>query len=172
MAIRPIVVLPDKQLRLVSEPIVRVDAGVKALVADMFETMYDAPGVGLAAIQVGVPKRIVTIDATRGDDEKNPIAMINPEIVWESEETVAHEEGCLSIPEYLDMVIRPERVRARFLDVDGKKQEIEADGLLARVIQHEVDHINGVLFIDHLSKLKRDRVVKKYTKAARRIAAE
>ena len=172
MAIRPIVVLPDKQLRLVSEPVVRVDAGVKALVADMFETMYDAPGVGLAAIQVGVPKRIVTIDATRGDDEKNPIAMINPEIVWESEETVAHEEGCLSIPEYLDMVIRPERVRARFLDVDGKKQEIEADGLLARVIQHEVDHINGVLFIDHLSKLKRDRVVKKYTKAARRIAAE
>ena len=172
MAIRPIVVLPDKQLRLVSEPIVRVDAGVKALVADMFETMYDAPGVGLVAIQVGVPKRIVTIDATRGDDEKNPIAMINPEIVWESEETVAHEEGCLSIPEYLDMVIRPERVRARFLDVDGKKQEIEADGLLARVIQHEVDHINGVLFIDHLSKLKRDRVVKKYTKAARRIAAE
>ena len=172
MAIRPIVVLPDKQLRLVSEPVVRVDAGVKALVTDMFETMYDAPGVGLAAIQVGVPKRIVTIDATRGDDEKNPIAMINPEIVWESEETVAHEEGCLSIPEYLDMVIRPERVRARFLDVDGKKQEIEADGLLARVIQHEVDHINGVLFIDHLSKLKRDRVVKKYTKAARRIAAE
>jgi peptide deformylase len=172
MAIRPIIFLPDKQLRLVSEPVARIDKGVKTLVSDMFETMYDAPGVGLAAIQVGVPKRIVTIDATRGDDPKNPIAMINPEIVWESEETTAHEEGCLSIPEYLDMVIRPERVRVRFLDLDGKQQEIDADGLLARVVQHEVDHINGVLFIDHLSKLKRDRVVKKYTKAAKRIAAE
>ncbi|HEX5777290.1 MAG TPA: peptide deformylase [Xanthobacteraceae bacterium] len=172
MAIRPIIFLPDKQLRLVSEPVVKIDKGVKELVADMFETMYDAPGVGLAAIQVGVPKRVITIDATRGDDEKNPIAMINPEIVWESDETIAHEEGCLSIPEYLDMVIRPERVRVRFRDVDGKQQEIEADGLLARVIQHEVDHINGVLFIDHLSKLKRDRVTKKYTKAAKRIAAE
>jgi peptide deformylase len=172
MTIRPIIFLPDKQLRLVSEPVTKVDAGVKALVADMFETMYDAPGVGLAAIQVGVPRRVITIDATRGDDPKNPIAMINPEIVWESDETIAHEEGCLSIPEYLDMVIRPERVKARFLDLEGKQQEIEADGLLARVIQHEIDHINGVLFIDHLSKLKRDRVVKKYTKAAKRIAAE
>jgi peptide deformylase len=172
MTIRPIVFLPDKQLRLVSEPVTKVDAGVKALVADMFETMYDAPGVGLAAIQVGVPRRVITIDATRGDDPKNPIAMINPEIVWESDETIAHEEGCLSIPEYLDMVIRPERVKARFLDLEGKQQEIDADGLLARVIQHEIDHINGVLFIDHLSKLKRDRVVKKYTKAAKRIAAE
>jgi peptide deformylase len=172
MTIRPIVFLPDKQLRLVSEPVTKVDAGVKALVADMFETMYDAPGVGLAAIQIGVPRRVITIDATRGDDPKNPIAMINPEIVWESDETIAHEEGCLSIPEYLDMVIRPERVKARFLDLEGKQQEIDADGLLARVIQHEIDHINGVLFIDHLSKLKRDRVVKKYTKAAKRIAAE
>jgi peptide deformylase len=172
MTIRPIIFLPDKQLRLVSEPVTKVDAGVKALVADMFETMYDAPGVGLAAIQVGVPRRVITIDATRGDDPKNPIAMINPEIVWESDETIAHEEGCLSIPEYLDMVIRPERVKARFLDLEGKQQEIDADGLLARVIQHEIDHINGVLFIDHLSKLKRDRVVKKYTKAAKRIAAE
>jgi peptide deformylase len=172
MAIRPIIFLPDKQLRLVSEPVAKIDKDVKALVADMFETMYDAPGVGLAAIQIGVPKRVITIDATRGDDPKNPIAMINPKIVWESDETIAHEEGCLSIPEYLDMVIRPERVKARFLDESGKEQEIEADGLLARVIQHEIDHINGVLFIDHLSKLKRDRVVKKYTKAAKRIAAE
>lgn len=172
MAIRPIIVLPDKQLRLVSEPVAKIDAKVKELVADMFETMYDAPGVGLAAIQVGVPTRVITIDATRGDDEKDPIAMINPEIVWTSDETVAHEEGCLSIPEYLDMVIRPERVKARFLDLEGRQQEIDADGLLARVIQHEVDHVNGMLFIDHLSKLKRDRVVKKYTKAAKRIAAE
>ena len=172
MAIRPILFLPDKQLRRVSEPVARVDAATRALVADMFETMYDAPGVGLAAIQVGVPRRVVTIDATRGDDEKNPIAMINPEIVWESEETVSHEEGCLSIPEYLDQVIRPDRVRVRFLDLEGHEQEVETDGLLARVVQHEVDHINGILFIDHLSKLKRDRVIKKYTKAAKRVAAE
>jgi peptide deformylase len=172
MAIRPIIVLPDKLLRSVSKPVARIDAEIRTLVTDMFETMYDAPGVGLAAVQIGVPKRVVTIDATRGEDEKKPIAMINPEITWVSEETVAHEEGCLSIPEYLDQVIRPDRVKVRFLDLEGKEQEIDADGLLARVVQHEVDHINGVLFIDHLSKLKRDRVIKKYAKAAKRVAAE
>jgi peptide deformylase len=172
MAIRPIIVLPDKRLRLVSEPVARIDADVKRLVADMFDTMYDAPGVGLAAIQVGVPKRVVTIDATRGEEEKQPVALINPEILWSSEETIGHEEGCLSIPEYLDEVERAERVRVRFLDLEGNPQQVEADGLLARVLQHEVDHINGVLFIDHLSKLKRDRVIKKYAKAAKRVAAE
>lgn len=172
MAIRPILFLPDKLLRQVSKPVARVDDAVRALVADMFETMYAAPGVGLAAVQIGVPKRVVTIDATRGDDddEKNPIALINPEIVWESEERISHEEGCLSIPEYVEQVVRPERVKVRFLDLDGKQQELDADGLLARVVQHEVDHINGVLFIDHLSKLKRDRVIKKYAKAAKRAA--
>ena len=172
MAIRPIIALPDKRLRLVSEPVARVDEDVRKLVADMFETMYEAPGVGLAAIQVGVPKRVVTIDATRGEEEKQPIALINPEIVWSSEEKIAHEEGCLSIPEYLDEVERPERVKVRFLDLEGRAHELEADGLLARVVQHEIDHINGVLFIDHLSKLKRDRVIKKYAKAAKREAAE
>jgi peptide deformylase len=172
MAIRPIIALPDKRLRLVSEPVARVDEDVRKLVADMFETMYEAPGVGLAAIQVGVQKRVVTIDATRGEEEKQPIALINPEIVWSSEEKIAHEEGCLSIPEYLDEVERPERVKVRFLDLEGRAHELEADGLLARVVQHEIDHINGVLFIDHLSKLKRDRVIKKYAKAAKREAAE
>jgi peptide deformylase len=172
MAIRPIIALPDKRLRLVSEPVERVDEDVRRLVADMFETMYEAPGVGLAAIQVGVPKRVVTIDATRGEEEKQPIGLINPEIVWVSEEKIAHEEGCLSIPEYLDEVERPERVKVRFLDLEGRAHELEADGLLARVVQHEIDHINGVLFIDHLSKLKRDRVIKKYAKAAKREAAE
>lgn len=172
MAIRPIIVLPDKLLRVVSEPVARIDQEIRTLVSDMFETMYDAPGVGLAAIQVGVPKRVVTVDATRGEEAKHPIAMINPEIVWSSEESVAHEEGCLSIPDYLDEVVRPERVKVRFLDLDGNEREIEADGLLARVVQHEIDHINGVLFIDHLSKLKRDRVIKKFTKAAKRVAAE
>jgi len=170
MAIRPIIALPDKRLRLVSEPVARVDEDLRKLVADMFETMYEAPGVGLAAIQVGVPRRVVTIDATRGEEEKQPIALINPEIIWSSEEKIAHEEGCLSIPEYLDEVERPERVKVRFLDLEGRAHELEADGLLARVVQHEIDHINGVLFIDHLSKLKRDRVIKKFSKAAKRAA--
>ncbi|HEY7458218.1 MAG TPA: peptide deformylase [Xanthobacteraceae bacterium] len=172
MAVHPIIVLPDKRLRLVSEPVARIDDGVRKLAADMFETMYDAPGVGLAAIQIGVPKRVATIDATRGEEEKRPIALINPEIVWSSDEKIVHEEGCLSIPEYLDEVERPERVKVRFLDLDGKVQELEADGLLARVVQHEIDHINGVLFIDHLSKLKRDRVIKKFAKVAKRETAE
>ena len=172
MAVRPIIALPDKRLRLMSESVARIDEDVRKLVADMFETMYDAPGVGLAAVQVGVPKRVVTIDATRGEEEKQPIALINPEIVWSSEEKIAHEEGCLSIPEYLDEVERPERVKVRFLDLEGRAHELDADGLLARVVQHEIDHINGVLFIDHLSKLKRDRVIKKYAKAAKREAAE
>ena len=172
MAVHPIIVLPDKRLRLVSKPVARIDSEIRNLVADMFETMYDAPGVGLAAIQIGVPKRVATIDATRGEEEKHPIALINPEVVWSSDEKIVHEEGCLSIPEYLDEVERPERVRVRFLDLDGKAQELEADGLLARVVQHEIDHINGVLFIDHLSKLKRDRVIKKFAKVAKRETAE
>jgi peptide deformylase len=172
MSVRPIIALPDKRLRLVSEPVGAIDAAVKKLVADMFETMYAAPGVGLAAIQVGVPKRIVTIDATRGEEEKQPVALINPEILWTSEEKAVLEEGCLSIPEFIDEVERPAKVKARFLDLDGRTIEVEAEGLFARVLQHEIDHINGVLFIDHLSKLKRDRVEKKLTKAAKREAAE
>jgi peptide deformylase len=172
MSIRPIIQLPDKRLRLVSEPVAKIDAEVKKLVADMFETMYEAPGVGLAAVQIGVPKRIVTIDATRGEEEKQPFVLINPEILWASDETSVLEEGCLSIPEYIDEVERPTKVKARFLDLDGRTIEVEAEGLFARVMQHEIDHINGVLFIDHLSKLKRDRVEKKFVKVAKREAAE
>jgi peptide deformylase len=172
MSTRPIIQLPDKRLRLVSEPVARIDAEVKKLVADMFETMYAAPGVGLAAIQVGVRKRIVTIDATRGEEEKRPFALINPEILWFSDEKLVHEEGCLSIPDYTDEVKRPAKIKARFLDLEGRTIEVEAEELFARVLQHEVDHINGVLFIDHLSKLKRDRVEKKFVKAAKREAAE
>jgi peptide deformylase len=171
MAPREILQLPDKRLRLVSEPVAKIDGEVKKLVADMFETMYAAPGVGLAAVQVGVPKRIVTIDATRGEEEKRPVALINPEIIWTSDETNLHEEGCLSIPEFTDEVERPARVKARFLDLEGRTIEVEAEGLFARVLQHEIDHINGVLFIDHLSKLKRSRVEKKFVKAAKREAA-
>jgi len=145
-----------------------VDAEVRALVEDMFETMYKAPGVGLAAIQVGVPRRIVTVDTAKKDEPKNPQVFINPEIVWSSEEKSAYEEGCLSIPEYYEEVERPSEVKVRFMDLAGKTQEVAANGLLATVLQHEIDHINGVLFIDHISKLKRDRVIKKFTKAAKR----
>ena len=172
MSIRPIIQLPDKRLRLVSEPVARIDDEIKKLVADMFETMYEAPGVGLAAIQVGVPKRVVTIDATRGEEEKQPIAMVNPEILWFSDEKSVHEEGCLSIPDFIDEVERPAKVKARFLDLQGRTIEVEAEALFGRVLQHEIDHINGVLFIDHLSKLKRGRVEKKFAKAAKREAAE
>jgi peptide deformylase len=172
MSIRPIIQLPDKRLRLLSDPVAKIDGEVKKLVADMFETMYEAPGVGLAAVQVGVPKRIVTIDATRGEEEKQPFVLINPEILWASDEKSALEEGCLSIPDYIDEVERPAKIKARFLDLEGRTIEVEAEGLFARVMQHEIDHINGVLFIDHLSKLKRDRVEKKLAKFAKREAAE
>jgi peptide deformylase len=172
MSIRPIIQLPDKRLRRVSEPVAKIDAEVKKLVADMFETMYEAPGVGLAAVQIGVPKRIVTIDATRGEEEKQPFVLINPEILWASDEKSVLEEGCLSIPEYIDEVERSAKVKARFLDLEGRTIEVEAEGLFARVMQHEIDHINGVLFIDHLSKLKRGRIEKKFVKVAKRETAE
>jgi peptide deformylase len=132
--------------------------------------MYDAPGIGLAAIQIGVPKRIVTMDVAKKEGEKEPRVFINPEITWSSEEKSTYEEGCLSIPEIHEDVDRPARVRVKFLDLDGKAHEEEADGLYATCIQHEIDHLNGVLFIDHISKLKRDRIVKKFTKAAKRAA--
>jgi peptide deformylase len=168
MALRDILILPDKRLRKVSEPVKKVDAGVRKLVEDMFETMYDAPGIGLAAIQIGTPKRVVTLDLAKKEEAKNPQVFINPEIVWASDEKALYEEGCLSIPEYYGDVERPAQVKVKYLDLDGKPHEIEANGLLATCLQHEIDHLNGVLFIDHLSKLKRDRVLKKFTKAAKR----
>jgi peptide deformylase len=172
MALRDILKLPDKRLRVVSDAVKTVDAEVRALVDDMFETMYDAPGVGLAAIQLGVPKRIVTIDTAKKDEPKRPQVFINAEVVWTSAEKAAYEEGCLSIPEYYEEVERPAQVTVKFLGLDGKTQEIEANGLLATVLQHEIDHTNGILFIDHISKLKRDRVIKKFTKAAKREAED
>jgi peptide deformylase len=167
MALRDILILPDKRLRLVSKPVDKVDAAVRRLVDDMFETMYDAPGIGLAAIQVGEPRRIVILDLAKKDEPRAPQVFINPELLWHSEETRSHEEGCLSIPEYYEEVERPAEVRLKFLDRDGKPRELEAKGLLATAIQHEIDHLNGVLFIDHISKLKRDRVIKKFAKAAK-----
>src|SRR3954447_23379937 len=172
MALREIIVLPDKRLRQVSDPVKAVDAEVRTLVDDMFETMYKAPGVGLAAIQVGVPRRIVTVDTAKKDEPKQPQAFINPEIVWRSEEKSTYEEGCLSIPEYYEEVERPTQVRFRYTDLDGKTVEVEAEGLVATVIQHEIDHLDGVLFIDHLSRLKRERVTKKFAKAAKREQAD
>jgi peptide deformylase len=168
MAIRDILIIPDPHLRLQSEPVTSADKGVRALVDDMFETMYAAPGIGLAAIQIGVPLRVVTMDLAKKDDEKEPQVFINPEITWSSAETSAYDEGCLSIPEYYEEVERPAKVRVKYSDLDGKQHEIEAEGLLATCLQHEIDHINGVLFIDHISKLKRDMVMKKFKKAAKR----
>jgi peptide deformylase len=170
MALRDILVLPDKRLRLVSKPVKAVNAEIKRLVEDMFETMYAAPGIGLAAIQVGEPKRIITLDLAKRDESQTPQVIINPEIVWTSEEKATYEEGCLSIPEYYEEVERPAQVRVKYLDLYGKPREVAAEGLLATCLQHEIDHLNGVLFIDHLSKLKRDRVIKKYAKAAKRSA--
>jgi peptide deformylase len=170
MALRDILILPDKRLRLVSDPVTKVDRGIKALVDDMFETMYEAPGIGLAAIQIAVPKRVIVMDLAKKDETSEPRVFINPEIVWQSDAKKAHEEGCLSIPEYYEEVERPAQVRVKYLDRKGKEQEIDADGLLATCLQHEIDHLNGVLFIDHISKLKRDRIIKKFAKVAKRAA--
>jgi len=176
MALREIIILPDKQLRLVSKPIEKVTTEIRKLADDMFETMYDAPGIGLAAIQVAQPLRLITMDLARKNEEgevtPQPRVFINPEILTSSEETSVYEEGCLSIPEYYEEVERPAKVRVRFTDLDGKLHEEDAEGLFATCIQHEIDHLNGVLFVDYLSKLKRDRVMKKFSKAAAKRAAE
>jgi len=168
MALRDIIILPDRRLRSVSGPVARIDSDIRTLVDDMFETMYDAPGVGLAAIQVAVPLRVVVMDLSKREESAQPQVFINPEIVWRSEDPSVYEEGCLSIPDIHEDVERPARVRVKYLDVDGNAREAEAEGLFATCIQHEIDHLNGVLFIDHISKLKRDRIVKKFGKAARR----
>jgi peptide deformylase len=172
MATRTILTLPDPRLRLVSKPVAKVDAEIRKLVDDMFETTYGAPGIGLAAIQVGVSKRVVTMDLAKKDEPKDPKVYINPELLWASEERASYEEGCLSIPEYYEEVERPAQVKVRYTDLDGNAQEIEANGLLATCLQHEIDHLNGVLFIDHISKLKRSRVIKKFAKAAKRETEE
>ena len=165
-----IITLPDRKLRLVSDPIERIDDDLRRFADQMLTTMYESPGIGLAAIQVGVPRRMLVLDVAQREDEtaaRDPMVLINPEILSFSDETVVREEGCLSIPEYYAEVERPAELRVRFLDRDGKPQELEAKGVLATCIQHEVDHLNGKLFIDYLSKLKRDMVIKKFNKQAR-----
>jgi peptide deformylase len=172
MAVRDILIIPDKRLRLKSELVAAVDKPLRALVADMFETMYAAPGIGLAAIQIGMPQRVVTMDVAKKDDPPQPQVFINPEITWASEEKATYEEGCLSIPEYYEEVERPKAVKVKYFDLDFKPQEIEATGLLATCLQHEIDHTNGILFIDYISKLKRDMVMKKFKKVAKKTTGD
>ena len=158
---------PDVRLHKVAAPVTVFDDGLKKLVADMAETMYAAPGIGLAAIQVGVPKRVIVMDISREEDGKQPRYFVNPEILWASEEVVPYEEGCLSVPEIYDEVERPARVKLRYLNYQGEAVEEDAEGLFAVCIQHEMDHLEGVLFIDHLSRLKREQAVKKVKKQAK-----
>ena len=168
MALREIVILPDPVLKTVSTPVEAVTDDIRKLLDDMLETMYEAPGIGLAAVQIGILKRLVVVDAVRDEDApRDPMFLVNPEVIWSSEETAEYEEGCLSIPEVYDNVTRPAEVTVRYLDRDGKECERHCDGLLATCIQHEIDHLDGILFIDYLSRLKRDRVVKKFAKAAK-----
>ena len=169
MAIRQIVEVPDPRLRQISLPVEDVTDEIRELVSDMFETMYAAPGIGLAAIQVGVPKRVLVIDLQEPEEEggepvRDPHVFINPEILEHSDQDVPYTEGCLSVPDQFAEVDRPDRIRARWLDLDGKVREEEIEGLLATCLQHEMDHLNGVLFIDHLSRLKRDMILKRLTK--------
>ena len=167
MTIKPILTLPDPVLRQVSKPIETVSEDILQLADDMLETMYDAPGVGLAAIQVGVPKRLIVLDVSDEEEQPTPLTLINPEIVERGEEMRGHEEGCLSIPEVLVEIERPTPVTVRYMDRDGKPQTFEADGLLGTAVQHEIDHLDGKLIIDYLSRLKRDMVMRKFKKLTR-----
>jgi peptide deformylase len=165
-----IITIPDRKLRMKSAKVERIDDDLRRFMDSMLETMYAAPGIGLAAIQVGEPRRVVTIDVAQRENAEaapDPLFLINPEILWTSDERAVAEEGCLSIPEYFAEVERPAEVRVAYLDRDGKPQEITADGVLAVCLQHEIDHLDGTLFLDHLSKLKRDMVIKKFTKQAK-----
>jgi peptide deformylase len=167
MPLKPLIILPDPVLRQVSNPVERVDDAVRKLASDMLDTMYDAPGIGLAAIQVGEPLRLLVIDLAKEGEEPAPHVFINPEIVATSDARSVYEEGCLSIPDYYAEVERPAQVTVDYLDRQGRQQQLAADGLMATCLQHEIDHLNGVLFIDHISKLKRDIVVRRFRKLAK-----
>lgn len=172
MSKQPIIWAPDPVLKTKCDPVPAVDDNIRALMDDMLETMYAAPGIGLAAPQIGVTKRVIVVDVSDKDEPRNPICLANPEIVWKSEETALHEEGCLSLPDLYADVERPVAVKVAYLDRDGEKQELNAEGLLAVCLQHEVDHIDGVLFVDHLSPLKRNMIMKKMVKAKKARARE
>ena len=169
MAKKKILTIPDPILRKISEPVENVNQGIKNLLDDMLETMYEAPGIGLAAVQIGILKRVIVIDLSKDVKKKEPIFIINPEIVSQSKSLVSYEEGCLSIPNQFAEVKRPNKCKINYLDYNGKKKDITTDGLLATCIQHEIDHLNGILFIDHLSKLKKDLILKKTKKQKKEI---
>lgn len=186
MAIRSILIAPDPRLKRISDPVDKVTDELRALMDDMLDTMYEAPGIGLAAIQIGVAKRIIVVDLgkpTSPDDEngdekkkptqaeiiaaRRPMYFVNPEITWASDDYLVCEEGCLSVPDLYEEVERPAQVKVRYLDYHGKLQEVDAEGMLAVCIQHEMDHLEGILFIDHLSRLKREMMLKKLAKSRR-----
>lgn len=170
MALLPILTAPDPLLKKISAPVKQVDHEIRRLMDDMLETMYHAPGIGLAAPQVGQLKRVIVLDLAREDEEPQPLRLANPEIVWVSDDDATYNEGCLSVPEHYADVVRPARCRVRYLDYNNKPQEIEADGLLATCLQHEIDHLDGILFIDHLTSLKRNIILRKLLKTKKAAA--
>ncbi len=167
MALLPIITAPDPRLKTISTPVAEITDEVREQIADMFETMYDAPGIGLAAIQVGIQKRMLVVDVigkNSSEGEPQPIAIINPEITWVSDDDATYEEGCLSVPQHYADVVRPAEITVKYQDLDGETQELTADGLLATCIQHEIDHLDGILFVDHISALKRNMILRKLLK--------
>jgi peptide deformylase len=172
MSLRPILLHPDPRLKAQAKPVAQIDDGVKRLAQDMLETMYDAPGIGLAAPQVGVMSRLIVMDCAKGDDTPQPMVLVNPEVTWTSEETAPYEEGCLSIPEHFADVTRPREVEVRWTDLDGQEQRQRFDGLWAVCVQHEIDHLNGKLFIDYLGPIKRGMITRKMEKLKRDMARE
>jgi peptide deformylase len=164
MALLSIITAPDARLKVVSAPVETVDDGVRRLMDDMLTTMYDEPGIGLSAVQVGVPKRIVVVDVAREGEEPAPYRMVNPKIVWRSPELATYEEGCLSLPDHYAEVERPAAVKVRYLDENGAARELEADAILSRCVQHELDHLDGILFVDHLTAIKRSIILRKLAK--------
>jgi peptide deformylase len=172
MAILDIIVAPDPRLKITARPVKRVDASVRKLMDNMLETMHVSNGIGLAAPQVGDKRRVIVIDVAREDEPPNPIRMANPELLWMSEEERIHEEGCLSLPEQYAEVVRPDRIRVRYLDYQNEIRELETDGVLATCIQHEMDHLDGVLFVDHISALKRRMILRRLQKAKKQAALE
>ena len=171
MTIRPILTAPDPRLKAVASEIAKVDGEIRTLIDDMLQTMYEADGIGLAAVQIGVAKAVIVMDIDQKDGKRNPRVFVNPKLLWTSEDLASFEEGCLSVPDIWEEVQRPARIRAEYQDRDGKKHTLEADGLLADCLQHEMDHLKGVLFIDHLSRLKRSIALRKLAKAKKKETA-
>jgi peptide deformylase len=167
MAPRPVLIAPDPRLKAISQHVENVDAGIRRLAEDMLESMYAADGIGLAAVQIGVPKRVLVLDLARKEGRNEPQVFINPKILWSADETALYEEGCLSVPDIWEEVERPAQIRAEYLDEEGRLQTLEAEGLLATCLQHEMDHLEGILFVDHLSRLKRTMALRKLAKAQR-----